>query len=112
LQNKTQYGTDNGTIDPSCNMPTPTIRSRRGSNVRFHKGDEMTPEAHTTYRPGRLVYTRYAATIQILLTQSVISTSICISINFLSEISKIPRRLEPLIDFLKFEVRKLWLKNN
>jgi len=77
LQNKTQYGTDNGTIDPSCNMPTPTIRSRRGSNVRFHKGDEMTPEAHTTYRPGRLVYTRYAATIQILLTQSVISTSIC-----------------------------------
>ena len=48
-------------------MPTPTILNRRGNNVRFHKGDEMTPEAHTIYRLGRFVYTRYAATIQIFV---------------------------------------------
>jgi len=60
-------------------MPTPTILSRRGSNVRFNKGEEMTPEAQTTYRPVRFVYTRYAATIQNFL-ETICNFEICLKI--------------------------------
>ena len=75
--------TDDGTIDPSCNMPTPTILCRRGSNMRFHKDDEMTPAAHKTYRPGSLFIQDMLPQFKFLLTQSVISTSICYFHKFL-----------------------------